>query len=128
MVEKELLSDPSRPKYKGVPRPVDALDFEGKAAMYVPEKARYDYLLNLPGEADVCKAVNDAMTAIENGFTLPAPAGSTLQQNGQALAYATSPDSVAAANGLSTPSFPAFWKSTGILRPLYSSIPRKLRI
>jgi len=66
MVEKELLSDPSRPKYKGVPRPVDALDFEGKAAMYVPEKARYDYLLNLPGEADVCKAVNDAMTSIEN--------------------------------------------------------------
>ena len=64
MVEKELLSDPARPKYKGVPRPVDALDFEGKAAMYVPEEARYDYLLNLPGEADVCKKVNDAMTAI----------------------------------------------------------------
>ena len=66
MVEKALLEDPEWPKYKGVPRPVVPEDFETKSAMFVPEKARYDYLLNLPGDQDICKAVNDAMTLIED--------------------------------------------------------------
>jgi type I restriction enzyme M protein len=66
MVEKVLLEDPEWPKYKGVPRPVVPEDFEAKSAMFVPEKARYDYLLNLPGDQDICKAVNDAMTLIED--------------------------------------------------------------
>ena len=66
MVEKALLEDPEWPKYKGVPRPVVPEDFETKSAMFVPEKARYDYLLNLSGDQDICKAVNDAMTLIED--------------------------------------------------------------
>ena len=66
MVEKALVEDPSWPKRKGVPREVVPDDFEAKSAMFVPEKARYDYLLNLPGDQDICKAVNDAMTLIEN--------------------------------------------------------------
>lgn len=66
MVEKALLEDHEWPKYKGVPRPVVPEDFETKSAMFVPEKARYDYLLNLPGDQDICKAVNDAMTLIED--------------------------------------------------------------
>lgn len=66
MVEKELTEAREWPTYKGVPRPVESVDFERKAAMFVPEKARYEYLLGLPGDADVCKAVNDAMSAIEN--------------------------------------------------------------
>ena len=65
MVEKELLNDPKRSKFKGVPRPVDPVDYISKAAFFVPEKARYDYLLNLNGSEDICKAVNDAMSAIE---------------------------------------------------------------
>ena len=66
MVEKALLEDPEWPKYKGVPRPVVPGDFAAKSAMFVPEKARYDYLLNLSGDQDICKAVNDAMTLIED--------------------------------------------------------------
>ena len=66
MVEKALVEDPTWPKRKGVPRPVVSDDFETKSAMFVPEKARYDYLLNLPGDQDICKAVNDAMTLIED--------------------------------------------------------------
>lgn len=65
MVEKALLDDPAWPRRKGVPRPVVPGDFAAKSAMFVPEKARYDYLLNLPGDEDVCKAVNDAMSLIE---------------------------------------------------------------
>lgn len=66
MVEKALVEDPTWPKRKGVPRPVVPDDFETKSAMFIPEAARYDYLLNLPGDQDICKAVNDAMTLIEN--------------------------------------------------------------
>lgn len=66
VVEKALLEDPSWPKRHGVPRPVVPDDFETKSAMFIPEQARYDYLLNLPGDQDICKAVNDAMTLIES--------------------------------------------------------------
>lgn len=45
--------------------PVEANDFKTKSALFLPEKARYDYLLNLPDDADVGKAVNKAMELIE---------------------------------------------------------------
>lgn len=35
-------------------------------ALYVPEKARYKYLLNLPESENIAKAVNEAMSLIEN--------------------------------------------------------------
>lgn len=67
MVEKALVEDPTWPRNrKGEARPVVPDDFATKSAMFVPEKARYDYLLNLPGDQDICKSVNDAMTLIED--------------------------------------------------------------
>lgn len=35
--------------------------------MYLPEEARYDYLVDLPDDKDIGKAVNDAMAAIAKG-------------------------------------------------------------
>jgi len=45
--------------------PVEPSDFKQKSAIFLPEKARYDYLLNLPDDADCGKAVNEAMELIE---------------------------------------------------------------
>ena len=36
-----------------------------KCGFYLPDHARYDYLLNLPEEKDIAKALKDAMAAIE---------------------------------------------------------------
>lgn len=44
--------------------PKEVADYSAKGAMFIPEEARYDYLLNLPDGADTGKAVNDAMTSI----------------------------------------------------------------
>jgi len=46
--------------------PVEADDFKAKSAIFLPEKARYDYLLNLPDSADMGKAINEAMELIES--------------------------------------------------------------
>ena len=63
-VEAEILKD--RPMRNGRIVPVEASDFRQKSAIFLPEKARYDYLLNLPDSADCGKAVNEAMELIEN--------------------------------------------------------------
>ncbi len=44
------------------------LEFQGKAAMYLPEEARFDYLSTLPQGQDVGKAIDDAMELIENEY------------------------------------------------------------
>jgi type I restriction enzyme M protein len=62
-VEAEILKD--RPVRGGRVLPVEPNDFKTKNALYLPEKARYDYLLNLPDDADLGKAVNEAMELIE---------------------------------------------------------------
>ncbi len=62
-VETEILKD--RPMRNGRVLPVEASDFKQKSAIFLPEKARYDYLLNLPDDADSGKAVNEAMELIE---------------------------------------------------------------
>lgn len=62
-VEAELLKD--RPVRNGRIMPVEANDFKTKSALYLPEKARFDYLLNLPENADVGQAVNEAMELVE---------------------------------------------------------------
>ncbi len=36
-----------------------------KCGFYLPEQARYDYLLNMPEEKDIAKAIKEAMKAIE---------------------------------------------------------------
>jgi type I restriction enzyme M protein len=62
-VEAEILKD--RPVRNGRVLPVESSDFKQKSAIFLPEKARYDYLLNLPDDADCGKAVNEAMELIE---------------------------------------------------------------
>lgn len=63
-VEANIIKD--RPLRNGVALPVESNDFKKKSAIFLPEEARYDYLLNLPDSADCGKAVNQAMELIES--------------------------------------------------------------
>ena len=62
-VEGEILK--KRPMRGGRVLPVEAADFKTKSAIFLPEEARYDYLLNLPDNADMGQAINHAMELIE---------------------------------------------------------------
>jgi type I restriction enzyme M protein len=42
------------------------LGFQGKAAIYLPEKARYDHIAGLPAGANLGEAIRDAMLSIED--------------------------------------------------------------
>lgn len=44
---------------------VGKLDYQAKGVMYLPEKARYSYLISLPEGSDIGKTINQAMDAIE---------------------------------------------------------------
>ncbi|WP_152380532.1 type I restriction-modification system subunit M [Paenibacillus brasilensis] len=63
MVETEILKD--RPVREGRVLPVEPNDFKTKNALYLPENARYDDLLTLSDDADIGKAINDAMELVE---------------------------------------------------------------
>lgn len=52
LVEAEIMKD--RPSRNGRVLPVEASDFNEKAALYLPEMAQYDWLVNLP--ADIASA------------------------------------------------------------------------
>jgi type I restriction enzyme M protein len=45
---------------------ISKVDFQAKGVLYLPEKARYPYLLDLPESENTGKAVNEAMEAIED--------------------------------------------------------------
>ena len=62
-VEGEILKN--RPVRNGRVLPVEAEDFKTKSAIFLPEKARYDYLLKLPDNTDMGQAINKAMELIE---------------------------------------------------------------
>lgn len=62
-VEADILKD--RPMRNGRVLPVEPEDFKTKSAIFLPEKARYDYLLNLPDDEDMGQAINNAMELIE---------------------------------------------------------------
>ena len=62
-VEADILKD--RPVRNGRVLPVQAVDFKAKSAIFLPEEARYDYLLNLPDNTDMGQAINRAMELIE---------------------------------------------------------------
>ena len=62
-VEGEILKN--RPMRNGRVMPVSAEDFKAKSAIFLPEEARYDYLLNLPDSEDMGKAINHAVELIE---------------------------------------------------------------
>ena len=46
MVEVEILKD--RPTRNGRQMPVEAKDFSAKSALFLPQEAQYEYLVNLP--------------------------------------------------------------------------------
>ena len=66
-VEADILKD--RPVRNGRVLPVEAADFKKKSAIFLPEEARYSYLLNLPDNAKVGEAINHAMELIEEQST-----------------------------------------------------------
>ena len=66
-VESKILEN--RPMRNGRVMPVSAEDFKAKSAIFLPEEARYDYLLNLPDSVDMGKAINHAVELIEEQST-----------------------------------------------------------
>jgi type I restriction enzyme M protein len=46
-------------------RKIGKTDYQAQGVLYLPEKARFRTLLNLPEGVDIGKAINDAMKAIE---------------------------------------------------------------
>ena len=66
-VEADILKD--RPVRNGRVLPVEAADFKTKSAIFLPEEARYSFLLNLPDNAKVGEAINHAMELIEEQST-----------------------------------------------------------
>ena len=46
-------------------RKIGRTDYQAQGVLYIPEKARFSTLLNLPEGADIGKAINEAMKAIE---------------------------------------------------------------
>lgn len=63
MVEAELLKN--RPSRGGRVMPVEPSDFAAKSALYLPREAQFDYLVNLSDDQPLGKAVNHAMTLVE---------------------------------------------------------------
>jgi type I restriction enzyme M protein len=49
----------------GSRRTIGKADFQARGVMYLPQQARFSYLLRLPEGENIGRAVNDAMKAIE---------------------------------------------------------------
>ena len=62
--EKEIVQEYNELKGTRREKPISEIAVE-KCGFYLPDHARYDYLLNLPEEKDIDKAVKKAMEAIE---------------------------------------------------------------
>lgn len=62
--EKEILDEYGKLKGTRREKPVSDIAIE-KCGFYLPDHARYDYLLNLPEKVDIAKAIKKAMEAIE---------------------------------------------------------------
>lgn len=83
MVKEEI--EETLPSRNGKKRPVTKEDFQSKSAIFLPEKARYNYLAALPESEDIGKAINDAMKAIEDEYEKlkgSLPANYTIFDNG----------------------------------------------
>jgi len=59
---------PTLPKRGGVARLLTKDDFTKKSAIFLREHARFDYLLNLPADRDLGKAIIEAMESIEADY------------------------------------------------------------
>ena len=62
--EGEINNEYEKLKGNTTEKPIHEIAIE-KCGFYLPEKARYEYLLNLPEEEDVAQAIKDAMVIIE---------------------------------------------------------------
>lgn len=62
--EKGILREYTRLKGTRREKPLSDIAIE-KCGFYIPEHARYDYLLNLPEKEDMARAIKKAMEAIE---------------------------------------------------------------
>ena len=62
-VEKSLPYHPQRGR-----RPVTKQDFEEQNAMFLPDKAQFDYLVSLPESAEIGDAIDNAMKLIEEEY------------------------------------------------------------
>jgi type I restriction enzyme M protein len=47
-------------------REISKVDYQAKGVLYLPEKARYSYLINLTESHDIAQAIEDAMKLIED--------------------------------------------------------------
>ena len=61
--------EPTLPSRGGVKRPLAKNDFLSQKAIFLPEIARFDYLVNLPESKDAGEAINEAMKSIEEEYT-----------------------------------------------------------
>lgn len=57
---------PESPRGK---RAATKADYMAVGAIMIPEQAKYDYLANLPEDADIAEAINDAMKKIEEEYS-----------------------------------------------------------
>ncbi|MFZ1979425.1 MAG: N-6 DNA methylase [Bacteroidota bacterium] len=62
--------EPTLAKRQGVSRPLMKEDFAQKAAIYLRDEARFDYLVALPEDQDPGSALNKAMEDIEADYTI----------------------------------------------------------
>lgn len=58
--QEKLLSEKSTSRRK-----VSKTDYQAVGVMYLPDEARFSFLINLPEGADIGKAINEAMKAVE---------------------------------------------------------------
>jgi type I restriction enzyme M protein len=65
LVESEIEAELKAQENSRRQRPVHEIAIE-KCGFYLPRKARYNYLLNLPEEEDIAKAIKEAMDEIES--------------------------------------------------------------
>lgn len=64
IADREIREKRAQPTGRQVP--IEQADYTKRGAMFIPEQARYDYLINLPeNESNLGKKVNDAMSALE---------------------------------------------------------------
>lgn len=66
--DSELKAERAQREGRAARQPIEPSEYTSKGAMWLPEIARYDYLLNLPETANTGKAVNEAMEAIESDY------------------------------------------------------------
>lgn len=69
--QEKILSDLStkasvKPGKPSIRRRIGKTDYQAAGVMYLPDEARFSYLLNLPEGADIGRAINEAMKSIEH--------------------------------------------------------------